>query len=66
MFTINSAKFASFSAAAQCAVVHARQRGECKVRARSGALLADFVRNADGTVSIFATDYGRGLVEALA
>ena len=65
MFTILNAKFASFSAAAQCAVVHATQRGECQVRARSGALLADFVRNADGTISIFATDYGRKLVEDL-
>ena len=66
MFTINNAKFATFAAAADCAVVHARQRGECQIRSRVGALLADFVRNADGTVSIFATDYGKPLVEALA
>jgi hypothetical protein len=66
MFTISNAKFSSFSAAAQCAVVHARQRGECQIRAASGALLADFVCNADGTVSVFATDYGAPLVAALA
>jgi hypothetical protein len=66
MFTINNAKFSTFAAAAACAVKHAQQRGECKIRARSGALLADFVRNNDGTVSIFATDYGRPLVEASA
>jgi hypothetical protein len=66
MFFINSAKFASFAQASACAVVHARQRGECAIRTASGALLADYVGNADGTVSIFATDYGREYVEALA
>lgn len=66
MFTIENAKFASFSAAAACALVHARQRGECKVRASNGTLLADFVPNSDGTISIFTTDVGRPYVEALA
>jgi hypothetical protein len=66
MFFINNAKFATFAAAAACAVVHARQRGECQIRTRAGSLLADFVRNEDGTVSIFTTDWGRPHVEALA
>ena len=66
MFTINTAKFATFAQAAACALVHARQRGECQIRTSAGALLADFVHNEDGTISIFATDYGRAHVEALA
>lgn len=66
MFYINNAKFASFSAAALCAVKHAQQRGECAVRASNGTLLADFFLASDGTVSIAATDVGKQLVEALA
>lgn len=64
MFTINNAKFASFSQATQVALIHARQRGECKVRDANGTLMADFVPNSDGTISIFATDYGKPYVEA--
>lgn len=66
MFYINNARFASFNAAAQCAVIHARQRGECLVRGSDGTLLADFRAHADGTVSIAATDAGKAMVEALA
>ncbi len=63
MFFINSAKFASFSAAALCAVKHAQQRGECVVRAANGTLLADFRLANDGSVSVCATDVGKPLVE---
>lgn len=66
MFTINNAKFATFALAAQVAHLHAKQRGECKVRDANGTLLADFVPHADGYVSIFATDYGKPYVEDLA
>jgi hypothetical protein len=66
MFLIHSAKFPTFAAAAACALVHARQRGECQVRNAAGALLADFVARKDGTISICATDYGRELVEGWA
>lgn len=54
MFTIDGtkARFASFSQAADCAVIHARQRGEALVRKhRTGLLVADFRPLEDGTVS---------------
>lgn len=67
MFFINDARFITFAQAAECAFVHARQRQESvKVRAFDGTLLADFVPNSDGTVSVFATDIGRSHVEAMA
>jgi hypothetical protein len=60
MFTIDTTtgrapRFASFATAADCAVVHARQRGEARVRyLRSGLLVADFRAMEDGTVSVAA------------
>lgn len=45
MFTINDtkAKFATFSDAAACAIVHARQRGEAIVRYTNGIGVASFM-----------------------
>ena len=65
MFALNemTARFASFSMAADCAVKHAQQRGECKLRTRGGLLLADFVRQADGTVAVIGVCEGKGMVE---
>lgn len=66
MFALNSltARFASFATAADCAVKHAQQRGECQLRARnSGLLLADFRRMDDGTVSVVGVCEGKAMVE---
>lgn len=66
MFTIDTTKtsFSTFAEVAACATVHARQRGEAIVRnARSGALLADFRRMDDGTVSVAAVGAGKAMVE---
>jgi len=65
MFALNdlNARFASFSQAADCAVKHAQQSGECKLRARNGLLLADFVRQPDGTVSVIGVCEGKEMVE---
>lgn len=62
------ARFDAFRDAAACAVAHARQHGEAQVRYRSsGLLVADFVRNDDRTVSVFAAGAdGRALVEGWA
>lgn len=70
MFTIDGtkARFSSFSQAADCAAVHARQHGEALVRKiRTGDLLADFRLVGDGTVSIAAVgSAGKAVVEAWA
>jgi hypothetical protein len=66
MFTIDGTKasFTTFAQAADCATVHARQRGEALIRnVRTGALLADFRPMADGTVSVAAIGAGKALVE---
>ena len=68
MFTIDTAgrqpRFATFAQAADCAVVHARQRGEAMIRYSSGILVADFRRMNDGTVSVAAAGQdGTVLVE---
>lgn len=65
MFALNdlTARFAHFATAADCAVKHAQQRGECKLRTRSGLLLADFVRQADGTVAVIGVCEGKEMVE---
>ncbi len=60
------AAFPAFADAAMCAYHQARQGGECQVRLRHGALVADFFRNADKSVSVAATDIGRPHVEAWA
>lgn len=41
MFSLNdlTARFASFATAADCAVKHAQQRGECQIRGRNRSLL---------------------------
>lgn len=66
MFTIDttSAKFTTFSQAADCAVKHAQQRGEAIIRTvRAGHLLADFRRMENGTVSIAGVGIGKAMVE---
>lgn len=66
MFSLNdlAARFTSFATAADCAVKHAQQRGECQLRARhSGLLLADFRRMDDGTVSVYGVCEGKKMVE---
>lgn len=66
MFYIEKAKFENFVTAAACATVHARQRAECKIRLHNGTLVADFVRQQDGAISVYATDIGRATVDAWA
>ena len=68
MFTIDAVgknvHFATFAQAADCAVIHARQRGEAMIRYASGILVADFRRMEDGTVSVAAANTdGAALVE---
>lgn len=66
MFQLNSltARFTSFATAADCAVKHAQQRGECQLRGlRNGLLLADFRRMDDGTVSVYGVCEGKKMVE---
>lgn len=68
MFTIDTdcrlPRFPTFAQAADCAVVHARQRGVAMIRYENGVLVADFRRMDDGTVSIAAAGWdGAALVE---
>ena len=68
MFTIDTdcrlPRFPTFAQAADCAVVHARQRGVAVIRHENGVLVADFRRMDDGTVSVsVAGRDGADLVE---
>ena len=51
-YTAQRAKFATFAAAADCAVKHAQQRGAALVSHLNGMLVADFRRNEDGRVTV--------------
>lgn len=64
MFALNDfrANFATFAQAADCAVKHAQQRGECKLRYATGLLLADFVRKDDGTVAVIGVCEGKEMI----
>jgi hypothetical protein len=64
--TKGRAKFCSLAQALACALVHARQRGECQIRTPAGFLVADVVRNEDGTISIHSLPPWRQQIEAWA
>jgi hypothetical protein len=65
-FRIENARFANLAQALACALVHARQRGECQIRTPAGNLVADVVRREDGTTSIIAFSPWKAEIEALA
>ena len=66
-YTAQRARFATFSAAADCAVKHAQQRGAALVSHWNGMLVADFRRSEDGRVTVApAGQDGPALVSAWA
>jgi hypothetical protein len=60
------ARFENLAQALNCALVCARQRGECQIRTPAGFLVADVVRREDNTISIIALPPWQAQIEALA
>jgi len=58
------AGFENLAQAVACALVHARQRGECQIRTPAGFLVADFFRH-EGQVVYVALPPWREKVAAL-
>ncbi len=60
----DNARFETFKQAADCAMVHAAQRGDCQVSGHTGELLADFLRLDGGKVGIVGLLEGRAMAVA--